>query len=294
MAAPSDRWSRWLLERRDAGSESQRAVALEHLAGVRDRLLALTEPLAGATLLDVGTGDGLIGRAALRRVGPHGRVIFSDISAALLDAAREAAHDDPRASFVPTSAETLGEIPDGSVDVVTTRSVLIYVADKAAALRAMRRVLRPDGRIALFEPINRRMFPEPADRLWGYDVAAVADLAGAVKARYRDDRDPAAAAMMDFDELDLLRLAQEAGFTRLHLECHTDVEPAAHMRAIDLDTLLDMSPNPTAPTLREALADALGPVHRERFLAHMQAAVAGETTPVRRSVVAYLAARRSG
>jgi hypothetical protein len=158
----------------------------------------------------------------------------------------------------------------------------------------MRRVLRPDGRIALFEPINRRMFPEPADRLWGYDVAAVADLAGAVKARYRDDRDPAAAAMMDFDELDLLRLAQEAGFTRLHLECHTDVEPAAHMRAIDLDTLLDMSPNPTAPTLREALADALGPVHRERFLAHMQAAVAGETTPVRRSVVAYLAARRSG
>ena len=54
---------------------------------------------------------------------------------------------------------------------MTTRSVLIYVADKAAAFAAMYRVLRPGGRISLFEPINRLMFPEPPDRFWGYDVA---------------------------------------------------------------------------------------------------------------------------
>ena len=43
---------------------------------------------------------------------------------------------------------------DGSVDVVTTRSVLIYVKDKAAALREFYRVLKPGGRVSLFEPIN--------------------------------------------------------------------------------------------------------------------------------------------
>ena len=97
MAAPPDRWSRWLLERRDAGDERQREVVLEHVEIFRDGVLALAEPLDGATVLDVGTGDGLIGLAALQRVGPDGRVIFADISEALLERARSAAGADDRA-----------------------------------------------------------------------------------------------------------------------------------------------------------------------------------------------------
>jgi methylase of polypeptide subunit release factors len=87
----ADRWSRWLLERRDAGLEDQRTKALEHLAGIRDRVLNNAEPLQGATLLDVGAGDGLIGLAALERVGPNGTVIFSDVSEALLSHTEEQA-----------------------------------------------------------------------------------------------------------------------------------------------------------------------------------------------------------
>jgi arsenite methyltransferase len=40
-----------------------------------------------------------------------------------------------RCSFVPGSADALTGVADSSADVVTTRSVLIYVKDKAAALR---------------------------------------------------------------------------------------------------------------------------------------------------------------
>jgi hypothetical protein len=39
------------------------------------------------------------------------------------------------------------------------------------------------------------------------------------------------------------------------------------MRAIDLATLLDISPNPHAPTLREALDEGLTPGERERSVA---------------------------
>ena len=89
--------------------------------------------LDGATLLDVGCGDGLIGLAALERVGRSGRLVFAGISPALLEHAEKAARDlglAERARFVQTDAAQLGGIADGSVDVITTRSVLIYLANR--------------------------------------------------------------------------------------------------------------------------------------------------------------------
>jgi ubiquinone/menaquinone biosynthesis C-methylase UbiE len=296
VALEPDRWSRWLLERRDAGDERQRSAILDVLAPVRERVLGHAEPLEGATLLDVGTGDGLIGLEALERVGPRGTVIFSDISDALLGhvhAAVAARGLLERAQFVSTPAEDLAEIPSGSVDVVTTRSVLIYVSDKARAFSAMYRVLRPGGRISLFEPINRLMFPEPGDRFWGYDVGPVSDLADKVKASYGGLSEPASAAMMDFDDRDLVALAEAAGFGRIHLELHLDVEAGAHERAISIEALLDSAPNPLAPTARESIAAALTAAEQERFVAGLRRAVE-DGDRLRRSAVAYLVASRPG
>ncbi len=295
MALEPDRWSRWLRERRDAGDERQRTTILDLLAPVRERVLEHAGSLDGATLLDIGTGDGLIGLAALDRVGEKGMVIFSDISDALLGHAYDAVAAQGllgRAQFVSTQAEDLSEIPDGSVDVVTTRSVLIYVGAKARAFAARYRVLRPGGRISLFEPINRLMFPEPPDRFWGYEVGDVAELAEKVKASYRRIEDPAAMAMIDFDDRDLVRFAEAAGFTQIHLECHVDVEAGTAMtKPMSIEVLLDSAPNPLAPTARESIAAALTTEERDRFVAHLQRAVDGGAR-VRRSAVAYLAASK--
>ena len=213
MTAEPDRWARWLLGRRDAGLDAQRATTLAHLAGIRDRVLDAAEPLAGATVLDVGAGDGLIGLAALERVGPDGSVIFSDVSEALLARCEERASSlglAARARFVRARAEDLADVPDASVDVVTARSVLIYVVEKALAFAAFARVLRPDGRLSLFEPINRLMSPEPEDRFWGDEVAPVADLAARVKAQFAGSATDQL-AMMGFDDRDLIDLAVGAG-----------------------------------------------------------------------------------
>ncbi len=289
-----DHWSRWLLERRDGGDERQRTVTLDALAEIRDRVLTGAEPLEGAVLLDVGTGDGLIGLEALAQVGASGTVIFSDVSDALLGHVREAVRERgalDRARFVRADAAELDSVADGTIDVVTTRSVLIYVADKAKALAAMHRVLRPGGRISLFEPINRLSSPEPPDRFWGYDVAAVGPLANRVKAAYGRLEHADAATMMDFDDRDLVGFAEGAGFERIHLECHIDVEPGSLTRTISIDALLGSSPNPLAPTVGEAIADALGPAERERFITHLaQAIERGDA--VRRSAVAYLTATK--
>jgi ubiquinone/menaquinone biosynthesis C-methylase UbiE len=294
MNATPDRWAHWLTERRDAGVDEQRRLSLDRLRPIRDSVLDRAAPLEGVTLLDVGCGDGLIGLAALELVGPAGAVIFADISPALLRRAERAARNlglAERTQFLATRAEELDGIADGSVDVVTTRSVLIYVADKRAAFAAMHRVLLPGGRISLFEPVNKLMYPEPDDRLRGYDVAAVRDLADQVKAEYRRMVDPAASSMLDFDDRDLVGYAIEAGFREVHLTLQLDVVPG-QMRAASFDSFLDSAPNPLAPTLRESIHGTLKAPARQQLLDHLYE-VFMTTEPIQVWAGAYLVARRA-
>lgn len=181
MTAGPDRWHRWLLDVRFGGDAAGREKDLtEFLYPVRDAVLDKAQLRRGDTLLDVGTGDGLIAFGALDRLGPSGRVIFSDISQDLLDHCRKAAGAEGllgRCRFVRASADCLTGVADVSADVLTTRSVLIYVKDKAAALREFYRVLKPGGRVSLFEPINVLMSGCGPDLFFGYDVTPVRDLA---------------------------------------------------------------------------------------------------------------------
>jgi len=132
---------------------------LPQLAEFRDTVLAGARIRPGDVVLDVGCGDGLVGVGALDLVGDDGRVIFSDVSEELLDHCRALTAElglAARCDFVRTALPDLDGIDTASVDVVTTRSVLIYVADKAGSFAAMHRVLRPGGRLSIFEPGSPR------------------------------------------------------------------------------------------------------------------------------------------
>jgi ubiquinone/menaquinone biosynthesis C-methylase UbiE len=86
----------------------------------------------------VGCGEGLIGFGALERGAGH--VIFSDISEALLEVCRAAAVQlgvEDRCTFVQARAETWRRSRRGALDVVATRSVLIYVKDKRPRVRGV-------------------------------------------------------------------------------------------------------------------------------------------------------------
>ena len=270
MTGARDQWAAWLLQRRHSGDPEELRRTLDRLQGVRERLLDNAGIAEGETLLDVGTGEGLIAFGALDRAGPTGRVILSDISQDLLDHA-EALADQigvrERCRFVRASADDLSAIADGSVDVVTTRSVLAYVQEKGRAFAEMARVLRPGGRISLYEPINRHIAHEPPHQFFGYDVTPVQDLAARVSSAYLSRQDLETDPMFDFDERDLLALAESAGFGERHLELHIDVTshpPRAW------DAFANGSQNPLSPTLTEAIEATLSPTDAERFVTHLR------------------------
>jgi arsenite methyltransferase len=286
-----DEWARWLLHRRHGGDPEQARSMLEWLRPIRERVLEQATIRHGDTVLDVGTGDGLIAFGALDRVGASGTVIFSDISEDLLGHCRGLAETLDalnRCEFLRAAATDLSPLDDASVDVVTTRSVLIYVQDKARAFREFFRVLKPGGRLSLFEPVNRFMFPEPDGQLWGYDLTPVAELASKVHAVY-DRFTEAEATLIDFDERDLVLLAEDAGFPEIRLLYEAEIAPRPLFATGSWDAWLHSSGNPLIPTLAEAMDEALTEAEQDVFAAHLRPLVErGETR--QRQAVAYLVA----
>ena len=283
-----DRWAAWLLHRRDGDDPEQRAKALEHLVPIRDRVLDNARILPGEVVLDVGAGDGLIGFGAAERVGSVGRVIFSDVSEGLLAHARSLAGEMgvTGVEFVRADAADLAPVPDASVDVVTSRSVLIYVREKAKAFRAFHRVLRPGGRLSLFEPVNN-YFEELGEEFWGFDTRPIRDLVAKVweyEGRNEADEDD---PMMNFTEKDLLRYAEDVGFREVHVELRVDVEPGTWV--VDWNRLLETSPNPNAHTVGESLHGALTQEEFRRFEEYLRPLV-DDGRAVKRSAWAYLSA----
>ena len=107
----------------------------------------------GQQVLDVagGTGDLAVGLA--RQVGKTGRVILTDINAAMLAEGRDRMLDRGflgNIDYVQANAECL-PFADGRFDCITIGFGLRNVTDKAAALASMRRVLKPGGQLVVLE-----------------------------------------------------------------------------------------------------------------------------------------------
>ncbi|MER7079013.1 Methyltransferase domain-containing protein [Saccharopolyspora kobensis] len=110
----------------------------------RPACLELLGDVAGKRVLDVACGPGLY---AAELVARGAQVVGCDISPRMVELAAQRA---PSAEFrVHDLAEPLDWLPDSSVDLVLFALALEYLDDRAAALRELRRVLRPGGALVL-------------------------------------------------------------------------------------------------------------------------------------------------
>jgi SAM-dependent methyltransferase len=132
------------------GWERQRARIEEAVAPVREWMIRELAPRPGDTVLELAAGAGDTGFEAAAIVGERGRLISTDFSPSMVEAARRRSAElgirnvDHRVM----DAEHI-ELEDASVDAVLCRFGYMLIADPAAALAETRRVLRPGGRLAL-------------------------------------------------------------------------------------------------------------------------------------------------
>jgi ubiquinone/menaquinone biosynthesis C-methylase UbiE len=266
--------------------------AADLIRSIRDRLLASAELRSGEQVLDVGAGTGLVALEARRHVGPSGRVIALDLSEGALRACQRhgrAAGGEPGAPVVALAGDAWRlPFPAATFDAVTARSVLMYADDLPAAVRELRRVLRPGGRVATYDPINRHTVParwyEAFDATWlpPADAAVYAELVAELWAR-RLRENPDGPRSRGFDERDLLTAFIAAGFADVRLDYTYRWIEAERPRPRAVTWYIERG---YAELARARLGDAA-----EAHLAHF----AGRevTLPLRgRSAAAYLVAYR--
>ena len=165
----------------------------------------------GHKVLDLAGGTGDFSLRFSPIVGTEGRVVLADINEAMLAVGRDRIIDKGANFNVDVAQVNAEALPfaDDTFDCITIAYGLRNVTDKDAALRSMRRVLKPGGRVLVLE------FSKPQNEFVrkGYDAfSKLWPLAGKVIANDADSYQYLVESIrMHPDQETLLAMMQDAG-----------------------------------------------------------------------------------
>lgn len=236
----------------------------EQIRGLGEVLMDRVGIGRGERVLDVGCGTGQTSLALARRVGPSGRVCGVDISAPMLDRARERARSAgaDNVAFVGADAQTHPFEP-ATADVGFSRFGVMFFADPVVAFTNLRGALRPGGRLGF---VCWQSLP---DNPWMFVPAMVAAQHVALPLPASPDA-PGPFAFADPGRL--REILERAGFTGVGIDDHRTTLTVGGRGGLDraVDFILQMGPSGAAlreatPELRATVAaavrEALAPYH---------------------------------
>jgi SAM-dependent methyltransferase len=267
-------WGDWLIAngRADAASVAQ-----------AERVLEAAALRPGDTVLDVGSGLGLLALAAHERIG-DGWVIAVEPAVDVLEELLRLAHEANASGimYLVGDAEVL-PLPDASVDAIVLRSVLVHLAETEPVACELARVLRPGGRLSLREPLNR----EGTYISTAVDWSPLGELGDRVVALWDEvvRTDP----LQRLAAPELSGLLARCGFAGVRV----DVEDPGEEWPVTSDSLaarLDATGGPGHPSLRERWQEAFEPAEVDALVAHLES-LAGTTIRFRRPQL-FLSATR--
>ncbi len=207
------------------------------LRPISDRLLQLADAKPGEFVLDIGCGCGATTVDFADRVAPEGEALGLDVSATMLDRARERAPEDGLARFIRADATTY-EAPPGEIDLVASRFGVTFFADPVRTFANIRAGMKPGGRLAL------ACWRAARDNPWMIEPLRAAS-AHAPRLPEMGPEDPGPFAFAD--ESWVRRILSDAGFFDI------DIEP----EEFDLDVALGQGLDAAVETAME-----IGPTSR--------------------------------
>jgi ubiquinone/menaquinone biosynthesis C-methylase UbiE len=266
-------------------NDAEREEALRGLAATRDRVIDGAALREGDDVLDLGAGTGLLTFGAHDRIG-EGWVFAVDPSVSALEELLRVAHETNVAGvmYLVGDAEVI-PLPDASVDVCMTRSVLMYVADLRRAADELARVLKPGGRLSCYEPIGHKGTYISTTVDWS---PVGAELAQRVAAEW--ELHASTSQLMRLDDEDLAEALAAAGFAGVAVELE-ELEERWTVDSRTVDARLDAIGAAGEPSLRDRWRRAFDPTEVDALVAHLHG-LAGQTLTFRRPQ-AWITARRS-
>jgi glycosyltransferase involved in cell wall biosynthesis len=172
----------WLVSDVGMGQGELTLKLLQKASKYNGWVYQMLKPFIGRDILEVGSGIGNMTRYFV----PHGRVTATDISPFCLRELKRAYSENENVRVQPLDISR-NSYPEFEIyDTIVCLNVLEHIEDDVEALRNMRKLLKPGGRLLLYVPCNPRLYCE-IDRGVGHYRRYVLEelLAKMKKAGYR-------------------------------------------------------------------------------------------------------------
>jgi ubiquinone/menaquinone biosynthesis C-methylase UbiE len=204
------------------------------LAPIADILINRADVRTSERIVDIGCGCGAVAIALAEKVGPQGHVLGVDVSAPMLQRARQIAPKDTPVDFVLADA-TVYPFELASADLLVSRFGVMFFSEPAVSFANMRKVLRPSGRLTFV------CWREPRENPWLMTpLQAVYQHVPKLPQLGPEDSGPFSFA----SEPRVRRILTQAGFSNIAMQPHDLALDIAIGRGLDaaVESALDIGP----------------------------------------------------
>lgn len=284
-----ENWTEWLKSSRFSYmSDIQQQQTINWLMNVRNNILNIANIQQGETVIDVGSGNGLLAFGALLILDESGKVIISDKFEDCLTECQKIAESsgvpNNLIDFLQSDAADI-KLPDNSVDVAVMRSVLVHILDKQKPLNEIARILKPNGRLSFYEPVissNTRY----------HELVNIIDLDIADKIIKAEDHvmnspnDP----LTNFTVSSLQDNLSNAGFSSISVE--PVVEKSTYpVQPGMIDQWFNTPPSPGGKTMKDRLLETLSEEEFNRYKAFLEENTLGKEITINTTSIYCLAVK---
>ena len=275
-------WTQWLKQNRFAGQTPEMVEqTTKWLEAVRDVILVYAEIKPYETVLDIGTGTGLLAFKALEMQDCQGKVIFSDKFQDCLDDCKkilEQSGINHGYDFIKCPVEHIA-LPASSVHKAVMRSVLVHVVNKQPAISEIYRVLKPGGKFCAFEPVIRSN-----TRYWEILNPDYIDRYEDFKKVENEIMENPMDSLCNFDEKTIKTNLEIAGFSVPDVKLQ-EVRSKYEVKANMVREWFVNPPSPDQPSTKQRFMRYFEEVTVERFMKEVEDYLVGRTISLKTNAV---------